>query len=421
MSRYSERSIEEWDAIGAAQHLIELEEEARAHMTDLATSDSNATFAAIWAQYEEKLAQIRALHIQSNSSDSQAGASSRRTRPLDSQFGSDGNQYNPYAPHTSEEYMLQEVEAGRMDPEVMNMHPQPLSSTQSPVLGNGPASPFSHGNAGAQSSWIKHGMSSRALQPGVSDPREASWVPNGFYNSIAAEDTSEEENVHVYPGSLPSLIGIGGAPIGPRSPHATAPDSVLPPDQGNIFGPTLPFTSSPSQNEKFATEVLQQPHSASTRRERKRLAKPSLVVKLKTPTQKASQGHVSPRKGRRNTPLASQSSSVGQIAQNARPSNPRSQASVGMSIEDATAQSARPSNHRTHTSMGMSENVIQGAGWDPRALRRLTRRTEAIQTSQRKRRRDSISPQDVAIEDPTPPTRGPPQSESNWPNVAHPC
>lgn len=108
-----EESINEWDVADTAQRLIELDGEDRAHLTAEEQLEANPRLAAVWAQHgEEDLARYRALHDQINTDNNRSV--NTRTRLSDSQFGSDGNQYNPYAPHTSEEYMLQEIEAGRM-------------------------------------------------------------------------------------------------------------------------------------------------------------------------------------------------------------------------------------------------------------------------------------------------------------------
>ena len=382
------RSIDVWDAADPVQRLIDLDNEARANMTPEEYSESNARTDAFWAQHEERaLAQDRALHNQ-NDSDVGQGSANMRTRPSDSQFGSDGNQYNPYAPHTSEEYMLQEIEAGRMDPEMMDMPRRLPNPAHSPLTVNGPPPPLAQVHAGGQSLWTAPGhhrppyrksLIGRGLQSDVSDAHEASWFQHPCISSTDAEDLGEEEDPDFSSFLLP-YFDAGESPNRFESPNATAhPVSLHQEDPFGILGPLTSLIDRPSLTETFAAiGVPRQPHSASTGRERKRLAKPSLVVKLKTPVRKSFQALVSPKRGRPEAPSSSGSSSAAHVTPDPRPLDLRSQGS---------------------------------AGWAPQAVRRMTRRAEAIQSSQRKRRRDAVSPQDVGIEGTTTPTVGLPQGK----------
>lgn len=384
-----ERSIDEWEAADTAQRLIELDDEARAHMTLEEYAESTARVAAVWAQHEVRaLARYRASRNQIDSDVNQESPNVLN-RPLDSQFGSDGNQYNPYSPHTSEEYMLQEIEAGRMDPEMMVIPQHPANRARSSLSGNGPSAPLAHVHASGHTSWMGPGHRSRfrqGLDLDLSDPPEASWFQHPSDGSTAVEELGEEEYPNVYPVMLPYL-DIGRSPAGSQSPHGIAPDRVFP-DQESALGIQGSLTSSldpASLNEILALGVPRQPHPLSARRERKRLGKPSLVVKLKTDSaQNSSQAPVSLRRGRSDASSSSESSSATQITQISRPFNLRSRGSVGMS----------------------STNVRTRAGWDPQAVRRLTRRAEAIQNSHRKRRRDAVSPQDFSTEGTITPTAG---------------
>lgn len=402
MVNLPQRSNDEWDAPGTAQRLIELDDEARAHMTSEEYSESNARFIAFLAQHEERaLARYRILH---NRNDSDVNQESRnmRARPLDSRFGSDGNQYNPYAPHTSEEYMLQEIEAGRMDPEIMDIPQHPSNPAQSPLSGNGLGPPLAPVQAGDHVSWMAPGHRPRYMQGlngprepvDLSDPHEASWFQHPYDGSTAAENLGEEEHHGVYPTMLPYL-DTEGSPAGSDSPYGTALDPVFP-DQGSPFGIQGPLTSSlepPSLNEMVALGVPRQPHSASTARERKRPAKPSLVVKLKTDSvKKSSQAPVPLSRGRSDASSSSESSYTAAAAQNSRTFNQRSRGSAGLS----------------------STNPRTRAGWDPQAVRRLTRRAEAIQSSHRKRRRDAVSPQDVSTEGTTIPNASLPRGNQRY-------
>ena len=394
-----ERSNDGWNAADPAQRLIDLDDEARARMTPEEFSESNARVAAFWAQHGERaLARYRSLDNQ-NDLDASQGSANVRTRPLDSQFGSDGNQYNPYAPHTSEEYMVQEIAAGRMDPELLDLPRQPSNPAQSLLPGNALVPPLARVHDSGQSSWMapaprplyRQSSNARGIHFDVSDPHDASWFQHPFAASTAADDPVEDEHSDVYPAPLP-YSDIEDSQNGSHSPHVTAPNLVSPSQEGRlgILGPLTSSLDRPSLNETFAIGAPRQRPSASTGRERKRLAKPSLVVKLKTSfTRKSSQASASLRRGRPDAPSSSDSSSAAHVTQNSRPSNLRPQGSLGLGL----------ANTRT------------GTGWEPQAVRRLTRRAEAIQSSQRKRRRDAVSPQDVSLEGTTTPNAGLPQSK----------
>lgn len=392
-----DRPIDEWNAADGARRLLELSE-ARIHRTPRQYSESSAMLASFCAEQEERaLRRYRGLRNRSESDDSQ-GSTNTRTRPLNSQFGSDGNQYNPYAPHTSEEYMLQEIEAGRMDPEMMDMPRRLPDPMQSPLLGNGPAPPSAHVHADRPPSWIAHShrppyrpsSNDHGHPRNVSDPPEASWFRHPYAASTTVEDPNEEDYTDIY-HALPQFFEAREPPSSSNSPHIS-PYPILP-IQETPFGIPGPVTSSrdrPTLNETFVLGTPRQPHSASTGRERKRLAKPSLVVKLKIRLpQKSLQAPVPPGRGRLEAPSSSEASSAAQVTQNAHPFNLTSQGSVGLS----------------------SANAKSRAGWDSQAVRRLTRRAEAIQSSQRKRRRDAVSPQDVNAEGTTPSVAGLPQGK----------
>ena len=395
----AERSIDEWDAADTARRLIELDHEARAHLTPEEYAESNARIVALLSQLEARaFAQSRTLHNR-NVPDVNQESTNMRTRPLDSQFGSDGNQYNPYAPHTSEEYMLQEIEAGRMDPEMLNIPQHPSIPAHSPLSRNRPGPPLSQVHADGHASWMapRHRLRSRLglNGPGVpvdlSDPHGASWFQHFQDGRMADEEMDEELYPDVYRAMLPYLE-FSESSAGSHSPYGTSPDPVF----NNLespFGFQGPLTSSPdppSLNDVLASGGPRQPYPASTGRERKRLVKPSLAVKLKTDSaQISSQAPVSLRRGKSDASSSSESSSAVQTAPNLRPFNPRSRESVGMG----------------------STNTRTRAGWDPQAVRRLTRRAEAIQSPHRKRRRDAVSPQELSTEDTTQPTTGLPQGK----------
>ena len=399
IANLAERSIDEWDAVDTVQRLLGLDDEARAHMTPEEYSQSDARFAAVLAQHEERaLARHRALHNRNESNVDQESTNTR-TRPLDSQFGSDGNQYNPYAPHTSEEYVLQEIEAGRMDPEMMDMPRHQSNPAHSPLSGNHPDPPLTHVRAGGYVSWsapghrpgFREAPNGPRVPVDLSSPRAASWFQRSDTGGTADEDLGEEAYPDVYDALLPYLDIVGSA-VDSHSPYGTAPDPVFP-SRGLPFGIQGSLSSSqdqPKLNENSASGVPQQSYPASTGRERKRLAKPSLVVKLKTDSaQKASQAPVPLRRGISDASSSSESSSAARTTQDSFPFNLRSRGSVGVTS----------TNGRTR------------AGWEPQTARRLTRRAEAIQSSQRKRRRDAVSPQELSTEGTTTLIAGLPQGK----------
>ena len=384
-----EREIDEWEAADIAQRLIQLDE-ARPRVTPEQRSEPNAGYAAFRAPQDERtLTRYPSLHSQ-NDADVSQGSAHIRIRPLNSQYGSDGNQYNPYAPHTSEEYMLQEIEAGRMDPEIMGMPRQLSDPTQDPLLRNGAASPLAHSHQDGQSS---------SIVPGHRPPYRQGLTRRGYpYDSSDShEEFREEEGSNIDPALLPYLETRHSPSISKSSHHTPYPSL---PNKDNPLRSQEPMTSTqdyPALSETFVEGVPPQPNSASTGRGRKRLAKPTLVVKLKTHfPQKTLQASVSPRRNRLDAPSSSESSFPAQITQNPRPSNLRPQGSLS------------------------STNAKTRAGWDPQAARRLTRRTEASQSSQRKRRRDAVSTQDVSTEG-TAPTAALPQSKLKRLKFAHPC
>lgn len=394
---HPERPIDGWDAADGARGPLVLNE-ARTHRTPRQYSEPSGLFPPFCTEQEERaLRRYRALRNQNDSDDSQRSANTR-TRPLNSQFGSNGNQYNPYAPHTSEEYMLQEIEAGRMDPEMMDMPRRLPDPTQSPLLGNGPGPPLAHVHADRHPSWMAPGhrppyrqsSNDHGIPRDVSGPPEASWFRHPYAGSMTVEDLSEEKYIDIYP-TLPPYLEAREPSSSSNSPHIS-PYPILP-NQESTLGVPRPVTSLRDQstpNETFVLGAPRQPHSASTGRERKRLVQPSLVVKLKIRLpQKSLQASVPPRRSRLEAPSSSEASSAAQVTQNAHPFNSRSQGSVGSS----------------------SANAKTRAAWDPQAVRRLTRRAEAIQSPQRKRRRDAVSPQDISAEGTTPPVAGLPQGK----------
>ena len=388
-----EREIEEWDAADTAQRLIELDNEARAHLSSEEYAESSARFATVWAQHEERaLARYRALRNR-NESDVNQESSNRRTRPLDSQFGSDGNQYNPYAPLTSEEYMMQEIEAGRMVPEMMDIPRHSSEPAQLPSSGHGPTPLLVPVHAGGRASWTAprqppisgQGLNGPGAPIDVSVPRGAPWSQHSDDGNLVAEDFYGEERPSVYPAMLPNL-DIGGSSA-LQSPYGSAANPVFP-DQESSFGIQSRLASSlVSQNldRVPALGVPQQPHPTSTETERKRLTKRSLVVKLKT--RRFPQAPASVRRDRSNASSSGESSSAAQTTQNSRLFNLRPRGSVG------------------------STNARTRPGWEPQAVRRLTRKVETLQSPYRKRRRDAVSPQAVDTQGTTMPTAGPPQSE----------
>ena len=327
------------------------------------------------------------------------------TRPLNSQYGSDGNQYNPYAPHTSEEYILQEIEAGRMDPEMMGIPRQLSDPTQASLLRNGAASPLAHSHPDGQSSWMvpghrppyRQGLTGRGYPYDSSGSQEASWSRHPYAGSASVENFGEEEGSKIDPALIPYLKNRDSPSISKSAhdkPYPSLPKTETP---LRIQRPMTSTRDHPALSETFVVGVPLQPNSVSTGRGRKRLAKPSLVVKLKIHfPQKNLQASVSPRRNRLDASPSSESCSAAQVTQNPRASNLRSQGPLS------------------------SINSKTRAGWDPQAMRRLTRRTEASQSSQRKRRRDAVSTQDVSTEG-TPLTVALPQGKLKRLKLAHPC
>ena len=383
------RLVDEWDAADAARRLIELDE-ARALNTAEEYAESHARLATVFSQRDGiALAQYCALHDQ-NDSDSDDGSVNIRSRPLDSQFGSDGNQYNPYAPHTSEEFMLQEIQAGRMNPEMMDMPRQRSNPAQSPLPENNTAPPFAHVHAASHATWMAPDPRPPYRQPlydlgqmhVLSASLESSRSQLPYAESTASEDSGEEDCV----GSAEHHIPENQHHISSQSSLDTALDPASH-GQESLFGIQRPLTSTldrQSPNEEFATGVPRQSRLASTGRERKRLAKRSLVVKLKTPfTQKSPQATLSPRRGRRGPPSSSTSNSALQPSRNSRRFNLRPQRSVGNVIV---------------TEMGLA-SLEQSA-------RTLTQSADAVQSPQRKRRRDAVSPRDASVESVTLPMSG---------------
>ena len=372
------RSVDEWNAADTAQRLTEPDDEARALNTAEEDAVTHAKLAAVWAQNEAR-AFARYHNVLHNEGKSDVGQGSVNIwrRPFDSRFGSDGNQYNPYSPHTSEEYMLQEIQAGRMSPDMMDMPRQPSNPAQSPL----PDKDTADVHAGSHTLWMAPDPRPPYRQPfcdleqahDSSDPHEASWSQHPYADSTASEDLGEEEYADPV---LHHILENEQSLIGSHNSLDNALDSTVHGEE-SIFGNQGPLTLPPARSSssgRFATEVLRRPQSASTGRERSRLTRPSLVVKLKTRfTQKSSPAPLSPRRGRRDALSSNASNSAAQPTISSRPFNLRSQGSVGSS--SATARSR--------------------AGWEQTAL---TRRTDADQSSQRKRRRDSVSPRDASVE-----------------------
>lgn len=263
---------------------------------------------------------------------------------------------------------------------MIDISQQPSSPAQSPLPGNGHASPLVQVPTGRHGPWMaldhrsphRHPLYGRGMHLELSNTHESSWL---YGDSTASEDLGEDEHADFYP-THPQLLENEEFSTGSHSPHVPIQDPSLF-NHETLFTPSL---DPPRLNETLSIPVPRQPHSASTGRERKRLAKPSLVVKLKTPTQGS---------GRRDPHPSGESSSAAQIAQNSHPFDLRTQGSVALS----------------------SANTRTRGGWEPHAGRRLTRRAEAIQSSQRKRRRDAVSPQDGGIEGTTTPSAGLPQGK----------
>ena len=382
-----ERTIDEWDVADTAQRLIELGSEARENMTPEEFSESNARIAAVWAQHEERaLARFRALQAQTDSA-ANHGSANVRSRPVDIQFGSDGNQYNPYAPHTSEEYMLQEIEAGRMDPEIMAMSRQQSNPAQSSLPGKPSGPPLAQTHASGHVSWMTPSHYSQAPHDSEQhsdseNPHEAPWYQPPNIDGELPEELSDVDCPDICPDLL-AYPGIEEPQAGPHSQPITVPGPILNDQEslfgtrGPLYGPPYSPLDRPHSNESSDLTISRQLTSASTGRQRKRLAKPSLVVKITTPiTSKSSSASPSPRKGRIAASSSSDLASAAPVTQNPRSLNIRSQGSTDVSSASA----------RTH------------AGWEPQSARKLARRVEAVQTPQRKRRRDAVSPQDIGTE-----------------------
>ena len=366
ITNISERSIDEWEAADTAERITQLHDRARAYMIQVTGQEnSQSTPESAYASAQPEM------------------ITNMPKRPLDRQFGSDGNQYNPYAPHTSEEYMLQEIEAGRMSPEMMDMSQRP----RSPLSGNGPDHSLTHTHAGS-GAWMASGHlsghrtgSMQGVNSDRSDPRDMSWLRYPYNSSIAAGELGVQEfPTHVLPYS--NFV----RPIG-RFPSIF--DSVLFGQEGSLDSQASLTSLDPANlNEILALGVPRQSYPSSTGRERKRVGQPSLIVKLKTArAQETSRTPVSLRRGRSDASSSSETSSASQTPQISRPFNLRSRGSGGMSSTNA----------RSHP------------GWDSQAVRRLTRRAEAIQSSHRKRRRDAASTQDVNTEGTMAPMAGPTQ------------
>ena len=381
ITNVSERSINEWEAADNAPRLTQLHGRARAHMTQLPGDESSqSTPESAYASAQQELIALARHYSSLHRSDSVAAQESTSIpgRPLDRQFGSDGNQYNPYAPHTSEEYMLQEIEAGRMNPEMMDMSQRP----RSPLSGNGPDHSLNNIHGGSRA-WMASGHRTGSMQ-GINfdrlDPRELSWFRYP-YNCAAVEELGVQEfPTHLLPYS--NLIrSLGGFP--------SIFDSVLSAQEGTLDRQASPTSLDPANlNETPTLGVPRQSYSSSTGRERKRVGEPSLIVKLKTARmQETSRTPVSLRRGRSDASSSSETSSAAQTPQISRPFNLRPRGSGGMNS----------SNARPHP------------GWDSQAVRRLTRRAEAIQSSHRKRRRDAASPKEAYAEGTMAPMAAPTQ------------
>ena len=370
ITNISERSIDQWEAADNPPRLTQLYDRAGAHMTQLPGDEtSQSKPESAYASAPPEMIALARYHSSRHRTDSVATQESSNIpkRPLDRQFGSDGNQYNPYAPHTSEEYMLQEIEAGRMNPEMMDMSQRP----RSPLSGNGPDHSLTniHGSSGA---WMASGHRTGYMQ-GVNfdrlDPRELSWLRYP-YNCTSVEELGVQElPTHLLPYS--NLVrSLGGFP--------SIFDSVFSAQEGTLDSQASLTSLDPvNLNETPTLGVPRQSYPSSTGRERKRIGQPSLIVKLKTArVQETSRTPVSLRRGRSDASSSSETSSAAQTPQILRPFNLRSRGLGGMN----------------------STNARPHPGWDSQAVRRLTRRAEAIQSSHRKRRRDAASTQDVNTE-----------------------
>ena len=375
ITNVSERSIDDWEVADAAQHIMQLPDGARAHMTQVTGEEkSQSTSESPYASAQPEMRAFARYHSSRHRFDSVATQESTNmpNRPLDRQFGSDGNQYNPYAPHTSEEYMLQEIEAGRMNPEMMDMSQRP----RSPLSGNGPDHSLTHTHAGS-GAWLASGHlsghrpgSMQGVNSDRSDPRDLSWLRYPYNPSAAAGELGVQEfPIHVLPYSN-FVRSLGG--------FSSIFGSVFSGQEGTLDSQASLTSLSPANlNETLTLGVPQQSYPSSTGRERKRVGQPSLIVKLKTArVQETSRTPVSLRRGRSDASSSSETSSAAQTPQTSRPFNLRSRGSGGMN----------------------STNARPHPGWDSQAVRRLTRRAEAIQSSHRKRRRDAASTQDVNTE-----------------------
>ena len=370
ITNVSERSINEREAADNAQRLTQLHDRARAHMTQLPGDESSqSTPESAYASARPELIPLAPYQSLRHRTDSFATQESTNmpNRPLDRQFGSDGNQYNPYAPHTSEEYMIQEIEAGRMNPEMMDMSQRP----RSPLSGNGPDHSL-HNIHGGSRAWMASGHRTGSMQ-GVNfdrlDPRELSWVRYPYNCMAVGELGVQEFPTHLLPYS--NLIrSLGGFP--------SIFDSVFSAQEGTVDSQASLTSLDPANlNETPTFGVPRQSYPSSTGRERKRVGQQSLIVKLKTArVQETSRTPVSLRRGRSDASSSSETSSAAQTPQISRPFNLRSRGSGGMN----------------------STNARPHPGWDSQAVRRLTRRAEAIQSSHRKRRRDAASTQDINTE-----------------------
>lgn len=380
ITNVSEKSIDEWEAADTAQRLTQLHDRARAYMNQLTgeeNSESTPESAYTLAQQDMALARYRASRHRTDSVATQE-STNMPNRPLDRQFGSDGNQYNPYAPHTSEEYMLQEIEAGRMHPEMMDMSQRPLNLPRPPLSGTDPDHSLTHTHAGGSgASWMASGHRTGSMQSvnyDLSDPRELSWFQHPYDGSTAAEGFG----VPGFPTPMLPYSNFVRSPASSQSIYGMSLDSVFS-SQGSTLDSQASLTSlDPANlNEILTSGVPRQSYPPLNGRERKRVGKPSLIVKLKTPcVQEPSQTSVSLRRGRSNASSSSETSSAAQTPQISRPFNLRSRENAGMN----------------------STNARPRPGWDSQAVRRLTRRAEAIQSSHRKRRRDAASTQDANME-----------------------
>ena len=403
VSQLAEQSVDEWDAIRTARRLI-LDYEPRENVPADECYESTARFAALWAQQEEiAFARYRALRNEAAARTDQGNVNTR-ARPADTQYGSDGNQYNPYAPHTSEEYVSQEIEAGRMDPEMMNVpHPR-LNPVQSPLPGNGTAPRSAQVLADRHVPWVSsdhrliygRDMRSRRRQFGRSGPRDLSWSQSSYADSMITDSPGEEDHADSYPALLPQP-DIEEPQIASNSPPNSAPG----PDIRNLDNPydfPEPLNPRLGRRRPNVTPIVEAPRhlpSALSGRQRRRLAKPSLVVKLKTPGLRSRLAPLSPRRGRPGASSSGDSSS---------------------SSSGDSSSAARITPDPRH--INLRSQAPAGSG--PSTTRPRTRRAEVIQNSQRKRRRDDASLQGISIETATP-TAGLSQGKLRGPLLANSC